>query len=256
MRVVVIDNYDSFVYNLVQYLGELGAEPVVHRHDALDLDALIALEPDAVLMSPGPGVPRTRACRTTRSAHFGERGMPVLGVCLGHQCIGQVYGGDVVRAPHVMHGKTSTITHDGRGVFAGVAEPVHRDALPLTGRRRAIGARRARGHGRERGRARDGTAPPRAPDRRRAVPPRVDPHRVGARPPAQLPRRSAPEDSSATRRSGPTGGARFCRSRSARPSATSDASAAASSWPAGAGRRAGAAITSPRRWRKRPAYRP
>jgi anthranilate synthase/aminodeoxychorismate synthase-like glutamine amidotransferase len=140
MRVVVIDNYDSFVYNLVQYLGELGAEPVVHRHDALDLDALIALEPDALLISPGPGRPEDAGVSNDAIRAFGERGTPVLGVCLGHQCIGQVYGGRVERAPRVMHGKTSEITHDGNGVFAGIASPftatryhslvVARDSVP------------------------------------------------------------------------------------------------------------------------------
>ena len=140
MRVVVIDNYDSFVYNLVQYLGELGAEPVVHRHDAVDLDALTALEPDAVLVSPGPGRPEDAGVSNDAIRHFGEHGVPVLGVCLGHQCIGQVYGGAVVRAPRVMHGKTSQITHDGSGVFAGVSSPftatryhslvVERDSVP------------------------------------------------------------------------------------------------------------------------------
>jgi len=122
-RVLVIDNYDSFVYNLVQYLGELGAEPVVHRHDDLALDALVALEPDAVLVSPGPGRPEDAGVSNAAIRHFGESGVPVLGVCLGHQAIGALYGGDVVRAPHVMHGKTSTITHDGRGVFAGLPDP-------------------------------------------------------------------------------------------------------------------------------------
>jgi anthranilate synthase/aminodeoxychorismate synthase-like glutamine amidotransferase len=123
-RVLVIDNYDSFVYNLVQYLGELGAEPLVHRHDALDLDALIACSPDAVLVSPGPGRPEDAGVSNDAIRHFGEAGVPVLGVCLGHQCIGALYGGDVVRAPHVMHGKTSTITHDGRGVFRGLPAPI------------------------------------------------------------------------------------------------------------------------------------
>ena len=123
-RVLVLDNYDSFVYNLVQYLGELGAEPVVHRHDALDLDALVALAPDAVLVSPGPGRPEDAGVSNDAIRHFGEAGVPVLGVCLGHQCIGALYGGDVVRAPLVMHGKTSTITHDGRGVFSGVPSPL------------------------------------------------------------------------------------------------------------------------------------
>ena len=122
-RVLVIDNYDSFVYNLVQYLGELGAEPLVHRHDDLGIEALAALEPDAVLISPGPGRPEDAGVSNDAIRHFGEAGVPVLGVCLGHQAIGALYGGDVVRAPHVMHGKTSTITHDGRGVFAGLPDP-------------------------------------------------------------------------------------------------------------------------------------
>jgi anthranilate synthase/aminodeoxychorismate synthase-like glutamine amidotransferase len=123
-RVLVIDNYDSFVYNLVQYLGELGAEPVVHRHDAVTLDEMVALEPDALLVSPGPGRPEDAGLSNEAIVDFGGRGVPVLGVCLGHQCIGQLYGGRVVRAPHVMHGKTSTITHDGAGVFAGLDNPL------------------------------------------------------------------------------------------------------------------------------------
>ena len=122
-RVLVIDNYDSFVYNLVQYLGELGAEPIVHRHDALPIEALVEVAPDAVLISPGPGRPEDAGVSNAAIRRFGEAGVPVLGVCLGHQAIGALYGGDVVRAPHVMHGKTSTITHDGRGVFAGVPNP-------------------------------------------------------------------------------------------------------------------------------------
>ena len=140
MRVVVIDNYDSFVYNLVQYLGELGAEPVVHRHDALTLDALIDLEPDAVLISPGPGRPEDAGVSNEAIHAFGTRGVPVLGVCLGHQCIGQVFGGVVERAPRVMHGKTSEISHDGKGVFVGIKSPftatryhslvVERDTVP------------------------------------------------------------------------------------------------------------------------------
>jgi anthranilate synthase/aminodeoxychorismate synthase-like glutamine amidotransferase len=123
-RVLVVDNYDSFVYNLVQYLGELGAEPVVHRHDRVTIAELEALAPDAVLVSPGPGRPEDAGVSNDAIRLFGERGVPVLGVCLGHQCIGQLYGGDVVRAPRVMHGKTSTITHDGAGAFAGLASPI------------------------------------------------------------------------------------------------------------------------------------
>jgi anthranilate synthase/aminodeoxychorismate synthase-like glutamine amidotransferase len=122
-RVLVIDNYDSFVYNLVQYLGELGADPVVYRHDELDVDQLVALEPDAVLVSPGPGRPEDAGVSVAAIDAFARRGTPVLGVCLGHQCIGQLYGGEVVRAPAVMHGKTSEIRHNGAGVFRGVASP-------------------------------------------------------------------------------------------------------------------------------------
>jgi anthranilate synthase component II len=122
-RILVLDNYDSFVYNLVQYLGELGAEPLVHRSDALTLDEIVALEPDGVLVSPGPGRPDDAGLSNDVIRHFaGSR--PVLGVCLGHQCIGQVFGGEVVRAPQVMHGKTSLIRHHGTGVFAGLPDPL------------------------------------------------------------------------------------------------------------------------------------
>jgi anthranilate synthase component II len=122
-RVLVIDNYDSFVYNLVQYLGELGAEPLVHRHDALTLDEVEALAPDAVLISPGPGRPEDAGLSNDVISRFAGR-VPILGVCLGHQCIGQLYGGEVVRAPQVMHGKTSLIRHRGEGVFAGLPDPL------------------------------------------------------------------------------------------------------------------------------------
>jgi anthranilate synthase/aminodeoxychorismate synthase-like glutamine amidotransferase len=122
-RVLVIDNYDSFVYNLVQYLGELGATPVVHRDDALRLDDAVAIEPDAVLISPGPGRPDDAGLSNDIIRHFAGR-VPVLGVCLGHQCIGQVFGGEVVRAPEVMHGKTSLIRHTDTGVFRGLPNPL------------------------------------------------------------------------------------------------------------------------------------
>jgi anthranilate synthase component II len=121
--VLVIDNYDSFVYNLVQYLGELGAEPLVYRHDEATLEQMLALEPGAVLVSPGPGRPEDAGVSNAAITEFGQRGVPVLGVCLGHQCIGQVYGGQVVRADQVMHGKTSRIRHSGEGLFAGLPSP-------------------------------------------------------------------------------------------------------------------------------------
>ena len=121
-RVLVVDNYDSFVYNLVQYLGELGAEPLVHRHDELSLAEIEALEPDAVLISPGPGRPEDAGLSNEVIRRFAGR-RPVLGVCLGHQCLGQVYGAEVVRAAEIMHGKTSLIHHTGVGVFAGLPSP-------------------------------------------------------------------------------------------------------------------------------------
>jgi anthranilate synthase/aminodeoxychorismate synthase-like glutamine amidotransferase len=121
-RVLVIDNYDSFVYNLVQELGELGAEPVVFRNDAIDVAGIRAEEPDAVLISPGPGRPEDGGVSLEAvRALAGE--IPLLGVCLGHQCIGQAFGGEIVAAPHLMHGKTSEIHHDGSGIFAGLPNP-------------------------------------------------------------------------------------------------------------------------------------
>ncbi len=123
-RILVIDNYDSFVYNLVQYLGELGAEPVVHRNDVLSVDEALALDPDVVLISPGPGRPEDAGISLELIPAAAERGLPVLGVCLGHQSIGQVYGASVVRAPELMHGKSSTFSHDGTGVLAGLPDPL------------------------------------------------------------------------------------------------------------------------------------
>lgn len=118
--VLVIDNYDSFTYNLVQYLGELGARVVVRRNDEAPLEALRALEPARVVISPGPGRPEQAGISLDVIREFGAR-MPVLGVCLGHQSIGLLYGGAVVRAPLPIHGKTSTVEHDGKGVFAGIS---------------------------------------------------------------------------------------------------------------------------------------
>ena len=120
--VLVIDNYDSFVFNLVQYLGELGAEPVVHRHDELTVDEIVELDPDAVLISPGPGRPDDAGVSNAVIERLAGV-KPILGVCLGHQCIAQVFGATVVRAPAVMHGKTSLVHHDGKGLLAGLPEP-------------------------------------------------------------------------------------------------------------------------------------
>jgi anthranilate synthase component II len=121
-RVLVIDNYDSFVYNLVQYLGELGAEPIVHRNDAISVDDAVALEPDAVLLSPGPGRPEAAGILVDVIIAFAGR-RPILGVCLGCQAIGHAFGGQVVRAPELMHGKTSFVHHGGAGVLAGLPDP-------------------------------------------------------------------------------------------------------------------------------------
>jgi len=121
-RVLVIDNYDSFVYNLVQELGELGAEPTVFRNDEIDLAGIRTAAPELVLISPGPGRPESAGISMEVVAELGGA-IPILGVCLGHQSIGQVFGGDVVPAPVLMHGKTSAIHHDGKGVFAGLPDP-------------------------------------------------------------------------------------------------------------------------------------
>ena len=121
-RVLVVDNYDSFVYNLVQELGELGADPVVFRNDAIDVEGIRAEGPDAILISPGPGRPEDGGVSLETIRRLAGE-IPVLGVCLGHQCIGQAYGGEIVAAPHLMHGKTSEIHHDGEGLFAGLANP-------------------------------------------------------------------------------------------------------------------------------------
>jgi anthranilate synthase/aminodeoxychorismate synthase-like glutamine amidotransferase len=120
--IVVIDNYDSFTYNLVQYLGELGAELQVFRNDQVTLDEIKALAPEKIVISPGPGDPDDGGISNDLILEMGQT-TPVLGVCLGHQCIGQVYGGKVSRAPRLMHGKTSAVYHHGRGLFNGVPSP-------------------------------------------------------------------------------------------------------------------------------------
>jgi len=121
-RLLMIDNYDSFTYNLVQYLGELGADLDVRRNDAIGLDEIAALQPDAIVVSPGPCTPREAGVSVPAIQRFAGA-VPILGVCLGHQAIGAAFGGDIVRAGRIMHGKTSPIHHDGRGLFAGVPDP-------------------------------------------------------------------------------------------------------------------------------------
>ncbi|HVN34480.1 MAG TPA: aminodeoxychorismate/anthranilate synthase component II [Casimicrobiaceae bacterium] len=120
---LMIDNYDSFTYNLVQYLGELGADVHVHRNDAISLDQIAAWEPEAIVLSPGPCTPNEAGVCVPLIQRFAGK-IPILGVCLGHQAIGQAFGGHIGRAQYVMHGKVSPVTHDGRGVFAGLPTPL------------------------------------------------------------------------------------------------------------------------------------
>ena len=185
-RVFMIDNYDSFTYNLVQYLGELGAEITVNRNDQVTLDEIAAAQPTHLVVSPGPCTPNEAGISMDVVARFGAERLPVLGVCLGHQAIGQVFGGVVRRAGAPVHGKTDEIGHDGHGVFAGLPDPftatryhslVVDEALP-------DGARAQRLERRRRG---DGRAPPRAAGARRAVPPRERAHGRRPRAAAQLP---------------------------------------------------------------------
>jgi len=120
MRLLMIDNYDSFTYNLVQYLGELGSEVDVVRNDAAEVDSLMAHARDGLVISPGPGTPDDAGVSVEAIQKFGAAGIPVLGVCLGHQSIGVAYGARIVRAASIMHGKISTVTHDEQGIFAGL----------------------------------------------------------------------------------------------------------------------------------------
>jgi anthranilate synthase component 2 len=123
MRVLVLDNYDSFTYNLVQYAGELGADPVVHRNDALTVDEALALQPAAILISPGPCTPREAGISVPLVRGAAAAGVPLLGVCLGHQSIGEAFGGRVVRADRLMHGKTTMVAHTGHALFADLPSP-------------------------------------------------------------------------------------------------------------------------------------
>jgi anthranilate synthase component 2 len=136
---LMIDNYDSFTYNLVQYLGELGQDVLTVRNDELDLQAIAALRPERIVISPGPCSPAEAGMSVPVLQYFAGR-LPILGVCLGHQAIGAAFGGAIVRAKHIMHGKTSPVSHDGRGVFAGLPSPytvvryhslaIERESLP------------------------------------------------------------------------------------------------------------------------------
>ena len=123
MTTLLIDNYDSFTYNLYQYLAEMGADVVVHRNDQITLDECIALNPDHVVISPGPGRPRDAGISCDVIRAFAGK-VPVLGVCLGHQCVYEVYGGTIDGAGEILHGKTSAISHDGKGVFADLPQPL------------------------------------------------------------------------------------------------------------------------------------
>jgi len=123
MSVLMIDNYDSFTFNIVQYLGELGAEVKTYRNDAITLEQIEALSPSHLMISPGPCTPNEAGISLAAIRHFAGR-LPILGICLGHQAIAQAYGGEVVRAPQVMHGKTSHVRHHGLGVFAGLENPL------------------------------------------------------------------------------------------------------------------------------------
>jgi anthranilate synthase component II len=121
-KVLVIDNYDSFVYNLVQYLGELNVEPIVKRHDAITIEEVEEVSPHALLISPGPGNPK-QAGISVDLIKWAAGKIPVLGICLGHQCIGEAWGGEIIHAPQVMHGKTSLISHNESGVFKDIKSP-------------------------------------------------------------------------------------------------------------------------------------
>jgi anthranilate synthase component 2 len=187
---LMIDNYDSFTYNLVQYFGELGADVRVFRNDEITLEGIAELKPAQLVLSPGPCSPAEAGICVDAIRHFTGR-LPILGVCLGHQAIGAALGGQVVRAQVQMHGKASTISTDGQGVYRGPARALQRDPLPLAGDRARLAAGRA---------ARDVDAddgeimgvrhrdwPARHAAGRRAVPPRIHPQRARPRDAEELP---------------------------------------------------------------------
>ena len=184
---LVIDNYDSFTYNLVQYLGELGVEMKIFRNDEITLDQIRALNPSRILISPGPCSPRESGLSNDIIKTFGPT-IPTFGVCLGHQCMGHVFGGEVVVADRLMHGKTSPIHHNGRDLFAGMPNPftatryhsllIKRDTLPDTPRDHRRNQTRRRNHGRP---------PQTIPHLGRPVPSRIHPHRKRPNHPDELP---------------------------------------------------------------------
>ena len=185
--VLVIDNYDSFTYNLVQYLGELGATLTVRRNDEVTVDGIAALGPDRIVISPGPGRPEHAGVTVDAIRRFGTD-VPILGVCLGHQAIGLAFGAAIASAPTLVHGKRSTVEHDGRGVFAGIEGPfeagryhslaVAADTCPPELGGRGPQCRRRHRHG---------PAPPRPARPRGAVPSRVGADGGGPPDSAQLP---------------------------------------------------------------------
>ena len=187
---LMIDNYDSFTYNIVQYLSELGADVAVHRNDEITIAQIERLAPDAIVISPGPCTPTEAGVSMDVVSAFGGR-IPILGVCLGHQCIGAVFGGDVVRARQVMHGKTSMIHHSNSGVFEGLPTAVRGNSISLADRQTGDAAGVPGNHcvdaaRRWRLRRDHGSAAPDTADRGCPVPSRVDLDAVRARSAAQL----------------------------------------------------------------------
>ena len=175
--ILLLDNYDSFTYNLAQFLGQLGEKLEVHRNDQITLDQIAAKKPQRIVISPGPGTPEDSGiCVDVIRRFAGE--IPILGVCLGHQAIGYAFGGKVIRAPEIMHGKTSRIHHDNKTIFKELAAGFRRHALPFADRRGKIAARRS-GNLRENRRHHHGPAPPQDARRGRAVPSRIGAHRCG-----------------------------------------------------------------------------
>jgi GMP synthase-like glutamine amidotransferase len=180
MKLLMIDNYDSFTYNIVQYFGELGAQVEVFRNDEITVEGIAQRAPDRLVVSPGPCSPAEAGISVAAIQHFAGK-LPILGVCLGHQSIGAAFGGKIIRAQQLMHGKTSVITTTQQGVFAGLPKQFHRQPLPLAGDRAQHLPGRAGSDGLDRRRRDHGRAPCLAAHPGRAVPPRIHPHRAWPR---------------------------------------------------------------------------